>query len=96
MAGYSGGLIALLASTAGLWTKVESTWHILFPTAAILALFFAAFFAVTSMTLKKTQWFSPNEWMKEECLTSCERLRRYHILTIWVPLNPSKHRTNRR
>jgi hypothetical protein len=35
------------------------------------------------MTLKKTQWFSPNEWMRVECLTSSERLRRYHVLTIW-------------
>jgi hypothetical protein len=83
MAAYAGGLITLLVSTSGLWAKDQAGWHLVLPIAAIGALFLSTFFAVSSMTLKRSEWFSPNEWMKQECLETGERLRRYHILTMW-------------
>lgn len=86
IAGYAGALIALLASTATMWLKQTHSWQLLIPVAAIVSFFFAALFAVLSMTLKSTDWFSPNEWMKADCLQSAERLRRYHVLTMWGAL----------
>jgi hypothetical protein len=83
MAGYAGGVVALLASTAKIWATNETKWHILLPMAAIVLLLIAACVAAFSLRLKKTEWLSPNEWMKEECLKSAEKLRRYHILTMW-------------
>ncbi len=83
IAAYAGGLITLLVSTSGIWAKNQSGLHILLPIAAIAALFLSIFFAVTSMTMKRAEWFSPNEWMKQECLETGERLRRYHVLTMW-------------
>jgi MFS family permease len=83
IAGYAGALIAVLASTAGIWRTHTHSWHLLFPVAAIIALFLAALFAVSSTTLKRTEWFSTNEWIKADCLSDAERLRRYHILTMW-------------
>ncbi|HEY1525016.1 MAG TPA: hypothetical protein VGH51_02155 [Candidatus Angelobacter sp.] len=83
MAGYAGGVVALLASTAKMWAGNEHSWHILLPMVATALLFLAAVVAVLSLRLKKTDWLSPDEWMKKECLESGERLRRYHILTMW-------------
>jgi hypothetical protein len=83
IAAYAGGLITLLVSTSGIWAKNQSGSHLLLPITAIVALFLSAFFAVSSMTMKRAEWFSPNEWMKEECLETGERLRRYHVLTMW-------------
>lgn len=83
LAAYAGGLITLLVSTSGIWAKGQPRVHIILPIAAIGALFLAAFFAVSSMSLKRAEWFSPNEWMKKECLETGERLRRYHILAMW-------------
>jgi hypothetical protein len=83
IAAYAGGLVTLLVSTSGIWAKNNSGVHLLMPIIAIVALILSAFFAVSSMTLKRTEWFSVNEWMKQDCLETGERLRRYHILTMW-------------
>ena len=83
MAAYNGALLALLASTASIWTVHLHSWQRISPILAVACLFFAAMFAISSIGTRKTDWHSSNEWMKEECLTSGERLRRYHVLTMW-------------
>lgn len=83
IAAYSGGLIALLASTSPMWATHLNSRQIAVPVFALLSLFLSAALSVFSMSPRKTEWHSTNEWMKEGCLTTGERLRRYHLLTMW-------------
>src|SRR5260370_27001774 len=83
IAAYSGGLIALLVATSPSWAIHLKSWHALLPLTAVLSLFLSAIFAVSSISPRKTEWHSTNEWMKEECLTTGERMRRYNLLTMW-------------
>jgi hypothetical protein len=82
LAAYCGGLITVLVSTHGLWSKLQNAQVDLIQAATGL-LFLSAAFAVLSMFLRGTQWFSQNEWLKADCLSSADRLRRYHVLTMW-------------
>lgn len=51
--------------------------------------------AVISLALQQTEWFSQDDWFREECLNSAEQLKRYYILTAWKIVN-SHHSAYRR
>lgn len=83
IAAYSIGIITLLASSYGNWSKAVHSWIIPIPFFGALAAFVAAIYAVRGIRLRDYEWFSPNEWMKPECLSGRERLRKYRLLTMW-------------
>lgn len=72
----------MLAATRDLWTKMQHAQVVLIVIAASLMLLAAAA-AIVSMSLQKTEWFSQNEWLKADCLSSYDAIRRYHVLTMW-------------
>jgi len=84
IAAYSIGLITVLISTHAAWiTNAPHSWATYAPIASGITAFAAAGFAISSLWLKRFEWFSHDEWMKADCLNDPERLRRYHILTMY-------------
>ncbi len=82
LAAYCGGLITVLVATRDVWSKL-SPQQVLLTGVATALIFLAAASAIASMSLRKTEWFTQNEWLKGDCLSSADRLRRYHVLTMW-------------
>jgi hypothetical protein len=81
IAAYSIGVITIFVSTQSIWTKATS-WALYAPPVSGLMALAAAAFAISSLWLKRFEWFSQDEWIKADCLKDAERLRRYHILTM--------------
>jgi hypothetical protein len=82
VAAYCGALIMVLVATHNLWSKLPHSQICLISGAAVL-IALAAASAVASMSLRATEWFSQDEWLKTECLSSIDRIRRYHVFTMW-------------
>lgn len=83
IAGYAGGLVTLLIATSGIWAS-QTDW--LLTSLTVLAGVVAAIAgacAMHSMALQQTQWFKFSGWLQRDCLQDRDRLRRYHILTMW-------------
>ena len=81
IAAYSIGLITILVSTQTVWARAHS-WAVYAPPVGGLIALGAASFAISALWLRRFEWFSQDEWMKADCLSSSERLRRYHVLAM--------------
>ena len=86
LAGYSGAILALIVSSFSLWNG-----H--FHEAEKIAMYCAAFGAFCSqacalwaLKIDEFKWFSVNDWLRGECLSDAEVLRKYRIVTIDVIL----------
>ena|SRR5207245_847998 len=95
LAAYCGGLVTILISTSASWAKFASPSATSLLTVAVLGIVISGALAVWSMTLQKIEWFTQDEWLKRDCLSSSERLRRYHVLTMWGVIK-SHHAAYRR
>ena len=82
IAAYAIGLITILVSTQTVWTNTAHLWAIYATLASGIIAFAAAAFGVSALWLKRFAGFSQDEWMKADCLSDPERLRRYHILAM--------------
>jgi hypothetical protein len=87
IAAYSIGIITLLASTYGSWSKVVLSIGLPIPVFGAIAALVATICAVRGLTLRGYKGISQNEWINAECLKNRDMLRRYHILTMWVVLD---------
>ena len=84
LAAYAIAIITFLGATSSNWiNRVHKPFGVPLPVWAGIVAFVAAGFAVVSLFVKKAEWFSQDEWMQKECLTSRERLRKYRLLTMW-------------
>jgi hypothetical protein len=87
VAAYSVGIVTLLASTSPSWIpRIQGLWGFTLFISGVLA-FVGASCAVKGLVLRPIEWFSANEWLSKECLSSRERLRKFRILTMWGVLN---------
>ena len=84
IAGYSGATFAALVSVAAFAKNIGpgTIWPIALILAALSALIAAAF-SLTAIKFRPVDWFSPNEWLKGDCLDDPSFLRRYHILCMY-------------
>ena len=83
LAAYCGGLVALMVSTSTLWGKYLDFYSSIIVVAAVLSFMISAWLAAGSTHPQPTEWYSDNDWLREECLQARERLRRYRVLTMW-------------
>ncbi len=84
LAAYAIGIITFLGATSANWiNRVHKLLGVPLPVWAGTVAFIATGFAVASLFVRKAEWFSQDEWMQKECLTSRERLRKYRLLTMW-------------
>lgn len=83
LAVYGGGVITVLISTSVLWGKLLHGAFLVVAVLAILVLMVAAWLAISSISPKRTDWYSDEDWLREECLDERGKLRRYRVLTMW-------------
>lgn len=84
VAAYSGAVITVLISTEGIWIKRFDRLAVVLLLLAGIAAALAGAAAVHSIALQRTEWFTANEWMNKDCLGDADRLKRYHLLTMWT------------
>ncbi len=84
LAGYSGATLGALVSVSALAKNIgpETIWPIAIILAALAALA-AVLFSLLAIKFRPVDWFSPNEWLKGDCLDDPAFLRRYHILCMY-------------
>lgn len=83
LAAYSGGVLTLLVSTMGVWTKFADKRTYFFVVGSGLALLAAAVLSVVGLALRKFAWFSQDDWLERSCLKDIQQLKRHRILTTW-------------
>lgn len=84
IAGYSGATLTALLSVAAFSEKLGPgvTQPVGLVLAALCALA-AAGFSLTAIRFRPVDWFSPNDWLRGDCLGDPSFLRRYHILCMY-------------
>lgn len=83
LAAYCGGLVTLVVSTSAIWGKYLDLYSSVVVVAAIFFFIVSAWLAAGSTHPQATEWYSDNDWLRQECLQDRERLRRYRVLTMW-------------
>ena len=69
IAAYCAGLITILTSTATIWAKGIGPWERFLPIGSAAFAGLAAALAISSMSLRKLNWFSQDDWLNSYCLT---------------------------
>jgi hypothetical protein len=82
LAGYAGAILALIVTSAAFWGSHLQHLERVAILLAALSAFASECFAILAIQLGSFEWFSDNEWLREECLSDAETLRKYHILTM--------------
>jgi hypothetical protein len=80
---YCAGLITVLTSTAAIWGNRLGPWERCLPIMGAGLAILGAALALSSTSLQTVDWFSQDDWLKEDCLQDHKRLRKYHVLSMW-------------
>jgi hypothetical protein len=83
LAAYCGGLVTLVVSTSTLWGKYLNFYSSIIVVGAVVCFIISAWLAAGTTHPQPTEWYSDNDWLREECLQARDRLRRYRVLTMW-------------
>ena len=83
IAAYCEGLITILTSTATIWAKGIGPWERFLPIGSAAFAGLAAALAISSMSLRKLNWFSQDDWLNSDCLLDKRRIKKFHILSMW-------------
>lgn len=95
IAAYSIALITFLASQHFANTTAHSWRDYAMAGSGAIAMI-SAVVAISALWLKRFAWFSPDEWIKADCLDDAERLRRYHIIRCGAFSNLTKRFVERK
>ena len=82
-AAYGAALVTLLVSSASLWSKVGNQWPSWISVCAGFCGLMCTVFSLRVLMLREYEWTSEDEWLRPECLTEINILKRYRILTMW-------------
>jgi len=83
IAGYSGAAVALLVSTIGTWPHAIDPYMVPVVLVAGVSALLAGGSALAATWMSDMYWFSPNDWIRKECLSSAEELKKYWIKCIY-------------
>ena len=83
LAAYAGALVTLLVSTFNLWNRYLDFYSSVVVVAAVFFFIISAWLAAGSTHPQPTEWYSDNDWLRQDCLQARERLRQYRVLTMW-------------
>ncbi len=86
VAGYSGAAFTALISLVALLEHIGpgTLSPVIWPLAVVSTLG-AAGLSLLAIKFRPADWFSPNDWFREECLGDVNFLRRYRVLCMyWV------------
>ncbi len=84
IAGFSGATVSALLAIATFSDRIAvgTIAPIIFLVSAICAVA-AGGFSVAAIWPRSAEWFSPDEWLKNELLKDVTRLKQYHILCMY-------------
>jgi hypothetical protein len=83
IAGYAGAIIALLISQFRTLRSLVDPWAMYLVLGAALLCLVSAGIGINALSLSQVDWFSPNEWLREDSLSDAEKLKRYRVLTMY-------------
>jgi hypothetical protein len=84
IAGYSGAIVALLVSEFSKWSGAIDWWAMPVVFGAALLGLISAALGLSAISLREIESPSPQDWIREDMLGNPDRLRRYHILAMYV------------
>jgi hypothetical protein len=82
-AAYGAAIVTLLVSSSSIWSGLGNRWSAWIAVFAGVCGLLCTYFSVRAMSLKEFECISEDEWLKPECLSKIEMLKKYRILTIW-------------
>lgn len=82
-AAYGAAIVTLLVSSMSIWSKAGNQWSPWISACAGICGLLCTCFSIRVLTLRKYEWISEDEWLKIECLSNINTLKRYRILTMW-------------
>lgn len=82
-AAYGAAIVTFLVSGSSVWSGLGNRWSAWIAVFAGVCGLMCTYFSVRAMSLREFECISEDEWLKRECLSRIETLKRYRILTIW-------------
>lgn len=82
-AAYGAAIVTLLVSSSSVWSGLGNRWSAWIAVFAGVCGLMCTYFSVRAMSLTEFECISEDEWLKRECLSKIEMLKRYRVLTIW-------------
>jgi hypothetical protein len=86
VAAYCGGLLTVMSATFSIWTRGMTWREVFLPVASAAFAIAAGYLAFSATGFTTVDWFSADDWLKKEAIQDPQRIRKFHILSMWVVL----------
>jgi hypothetical protein len=82
-AAYGAAIVTLLVSSSATWSNLGNKCTLWIGFCAGITGLLCTYLSISALSLKEYECISQDEWLKEECFSRVEKLKRYRILTLW-------------
>jgi hypothetical protein len=82
-AAYGAAIVTLLVSSSATWSNLGNRYTLWIGFCAGIMGLLCTYLSISAMSLKEYETISQDEWLKTECFSRIEKLKRYRILTLW-------------
>jgi hypothetical protein len=86
VAAYCGGLLTVLSATFGIWSKGITWREVFLPICSAAFAIAAGYLAFLATGFRNVDWFSPDDWLNKDAMQGQQRIKKFHILSMWVVL----------
>jgi hypothetical protein len=86
-AAYGAAIVTLLVSSSSTWSGLGNQWTLWIAFCAGACGLICTYFSVRVISPKKVECISEDEWLKSECFSQIDTLKRYRILTLWETID---------
>ncbi len=86
VAAYCGGLLTVMSATFSIWSKGITWYEVFLPVSSAALAIAAGYLAFSATGFTSVDWFSADDWLNREALQDPQRIRKFHILSMWVVL----------
>jgi len=86
VAAYCGGLLTVLSATFVIWSKGITWREVFLPICSAAFAIAAGYVAFLATGFRNVDWFSPDDWLNKDAMQSQQRIKKFHILSMWVVL----------
>ena len=78
--------MTVMSATFSIWSR-SMTWREVFlPVASAAFAIAAGYLAFSATGFTTVDWFSADDWLNREAVQDPQRVRKFHILSMWVVL----------
>jgi hypothetical protein len=86
VAAYCGGLLTVLSATFSIWSKGITWREVSLPICSAAFAIAAGYVAFLATGFRDVDWFSPDDWLNRDAMQGQQRIKKFHILAMWVVL----------